>query len=157
MDALNLMNKFYRQPGKDPFIKTPADATQAQFGHINAIVENLNQAGSNYKVYVASLTQSGTDAPVANVFVNTLGIDITWSRTGEGEYVGNVSEPIFSDSNTFSSIFSNVNSTGNEKILLIGFRESPNRLQVICQNYSITQVDLDGAALIEVRVYDIQQ
>lgn len=34
------MEKFFRQPGKDPFINTPNDTTPALFGHINAIVEN---------------------------------------------------------------------------------------------------------------------
>lgn len=40
------------------------------------------------KVYVALLTQTGTDAPVATVLQNTLGGTVVWSRNGTGEYYG---------------------------------------------------------------------
>ena len=36
-----------------------------------------------YKVYTASLTQTGTDAPVANVLENTIG-DIVWTYSSDG-------------------------------------------------------------------------
>jgi hypothetical protein len=41
------------------------------------------------KRYVASLTQSGTDDPVATVFVNDFGGDLTWSRYAGGAYTVN--------------------------------------------------------------------
>ena len=41
-----------------------------------------------YKVYTALLNQTGTDAPVATVLENTLGLNIVWSRTGAGQYSG---------------------------------------------------------------------
>ena len=40
-----------------------------------------------YKVYTAFLTQTGTDAPVADVLQNTIG-NIVWSRNGVGDYRG---------------------------------------------------------------------
>jgi hypothetical protein len=40
-----------------------------------------------YKKYVALLTQSGTDAPVATVLENTIG-DIVWTRVSIGVYAG---------------------------------------------------------------------
>lgn len=47
------------------------------------------QANSRpYKVYTAFLTQSGTSAPVANVFENTLGGTIVWTRDSTGIYSG---------------------------------------------------------------------
>ena len=39
-----------------------------------------------YKVYVANITQTGTDAPVATILENTLGVTPTWSRFGPGDY-----------------------------------------------------------------------
>ena len=43
---------------------------------------------ANPKVYVALLTQSGTNAPVATVLENTLGSDIVWTYQGIGQYYG---------------------------------------------------------------------
>ena len=39
------------------------------------------------KVYKALLTQSGTDAPVATVLVNTLSGTPVWSRSTDGQYL----------------------------------------------------------------------
>lgn len=41
-----------------------------------------------YKLYVAHITQSGTNAPVATVLENTLGGTIVWTRTSAGTYLG---------------------------------------------------------------------
>ena len=50
---------------------------------INTSIENIRP----YKVYTALLTQSGTNAPVATVLENTLGISITYSRNIAGIYI----------------------------------------------------------------------
>ena len=60
-----------------------------------------------YKVYTALLTQSGTDAPVATVLENTLGVDIEWSRLSEGYYRGTPSQAIFDETKTFHFVNSN--------------------------------------------------
>lgn len=39
-----------------------------------------------YKVYTALLTQSGSNAPVANVLENTIGGSLVWSRADSGDY-----------------------------------------------------------------------
>ena len=44
-----------------------------------------------YKVYVASLIQTGTAAPVATVLQNTTGGTFTWSRTSGGQYKATIS------------------------------------------------------------------
>ena len=44
-----------------------------------------------YKVYVASLIQTGTAAPVATVLQNTTGGTFTWSRTSTGQYKATIS------------------------------------------------------------------
>jgi len=42
---------------------------------------------TTYKVYVALLTQTGTDAPVANILMNTLGQTPIWSYDDVGRYI----------------------------------------------------------------------
>jgi len=44
-----------------------------------------------YKVYVASLIQTGTAAPVATVLQNTTGGTFIWSRTSAGQYKATIS------------------------------------------------------------------
>lgn len=39
-----------------------------------------------YSTYVARVTQSGTNAPVATVISNNTGLTFTWARTGTGQY-----------------------------------------------------------------------
>ena len=65
----------------DTFKAGTIDVTQS------ITVNGQTVGGLPYKVYTASLTQTGTDNPSAVVFENTLGIDVTWVRTGVGVYV----------------------------------------------------------------------
>jgi len=51
-----------------------------------------------YKVYTALLSQSGTDAPVATVLQNTLGVSVVWSRDGAGAFTATFSLPIITNS-----------------------------------------------------------
>lgn len=44
--------------------------------------------GASYLKYVALLTQTGTDAPVATVLENTLGGTVVWTYDSQGYYVG---------------------------------------------------------------------
>lgn len=45
-------------------------------------------AGRPYRVWTGHLTQTGTAAPVAKIFENTLPNTINWTRTGTGVYRG---------------------------------------------------------------------
>lgn len=60
---------------------------------INEMDDNLDYleglssgSGRIYDVYSAKLTQTGTSAPTAVVFENTLGLSVVWTRTGVGRY-----------------------------------------------------------------------
>jgi len=57
-----------------------------------ASVHYVDSVAAPYKVYTAVLTQSGTDDPVATVFKNTLGFNITWQYLSPGKYAGNAAE-----------------------------------------------------------------
>ena len=53
--------------------------------------------GASYLVYTALLSQSGTDAPVATVLENTLGVTVTWSYGNVGSYTGTYSATLSGD------------------------------------------------------------
>lgn len=68
------MNKFVRKDGDDPFVQNNAEAAPAMYGHLNAIVDELNKK--------ASLPLFGTAAPtvkpnfIGEIFINTSGPDV---------------------------------------------------------------------------------
>ena len=51
-----------------------------------ATVSSILNLDLNYTVYVASLLQTGTAAPVATVLKNTTGATFTWARTTTGKF-----------------------------------------------------------------------
>ena len=54
---------------------------------INEIIDFVNTpVSTGPKVYVALLSQSGTDAPIATIIENTLGGSISYSRVTDGIY-----------------------------------------------------------------------
>lgn len=70
----------------------PKKALTHIFDKIDEIIKKVNTLWSNAptvtpKVYKALLTQSGTDAPVATVLVNTLSGTPVWSYDYVGGYV----------------------------------------------------------------------
>jgi len=68
-------------------------------------------AGAPYLVYSAIITQSNTDAPVPTVLQNTLGGNITFTRTGTGDYRINS-----------SNLFGN---NGNKCFIILGSNREP--------------------------------
>lgn len=70
------------------------------FSKINEIIDYLNGNGSSndgsYKVYIATLTQSSTNAPIANVLQNTLGGTLVWTIVGNGTYLATLNN-VFGD------------------------------------------------------------
>ncbi len=64
-----------------------------------------------YLFYTALITQTGTDAPVATVLKNTLGVTLTWSRVSEGAYKVTASSGIFIEAKTWV-IINNINIAG---------------------------------------------
>lgn len=57
-----------------------------------------------YKIYVALLNQSGTNAPTATILENTLGATITWTRNSAGSYVATASISTFAPNKTVVTI-----------------------------------------------------
>jgi len=62
------------------------------------------------KMYLALLTQSGTDAPVATVGVNTLGGTVVWTYESSGKYIATLSNA-FTEGKTYI-LYSGVSTNG---------------------------------------------
>lgn len=126
---------------------------------VNEIINAINNSGtSNYKVYTAFLTQTGTDAPVATVLTNTLGGTIVWTYDGVGNYSGTLSNA-FTKNKTVIFVGSPGSNTGvinasndfiaSQSILYLTTATNPN---------NNTGVNFTDAILyytsIEIRVYN---
>lgn len=48
----------------------------------------IGGGGSSYLVYLTRINQSGTNAPTATVYDNSLGVTPSWARSGAGTYEG---------------------------------------------------------------------
>jgi len=89
-----------------------------------------------YKEYVALLTQTGTNPPVATVMYNTLGT-ILWDRSTQGNYSGPIAvSPAVQDSNCFVTI-SNPVGAADEYSLISTF--------VFSGDVLVSTIDPDGA------------
>lgn len=51
------------------------------------LYEAFRKLAGPYKVYTATMTQTGTNAPTVTILHNTIG-NIVWTRTAEGNYIG---------------------------------------------------------------------
>ena len=79
-----------------------------------SFVETIVVNPRPYKVYTALLTQTGTNAPLATVLENTLGVDINWTRLSIGAYSGVPTQPIFNFEKTHHIVNSNNKGLGFE-------------------------------------------
>lgn len=103
-----------------------------------------------YEKYVALLTQTGTDAPVATVLENTLGGTVVWTYASQGEYRATLAGA-FTTSKTFI-IYGELNS---------GYRitaqaNSVNMIRVLTYDPTTPFSGSDGRLSetpIEIRVY----
>ena len=107
-----------------------------------------NSYSLGYTVYTASLTQTGTAAPVATIMQNTTGKTFTWARTGAGVYTVTANNATF---------------TANKTILLLSSSRSGDVLSGIVTSTTVATLNQGSAAggnadtmtgsTIEIRVY----
>jgi len=128
-------------------------------------LEDLQYSIPAYKEYVALITQTGTDAPVATEVINTIG-SITWSRQDVGYYKA-TSSTLFTSGKTFindngewngSSQFMKPLSNGTNSALE-GYMESIVESSSVCSIYFRTptaggaeMVDLVGTTALMIRI-----
>jgi len=73
-------------------------------GVVETLATTEGIAAAEPKVYVALLTQTGTDVPVATILKNTLGGVPVWSYNNVGRYEVMLTD-IFVDGKTISSVY----------------------------------------------------
>jgi len=112
--------------------------------------KKVSDLESNCKVYVALMSQSGENAPVANILKNTLGDDILWTYNSPGSFNGILNNG-FPIGKTWCT-------SGSENIGPIAFsalnpNEDGNGLSFYTfDNYGAMYNDFNGVP-IEIRVY----
>lgn len=118
------------------------------------IIALANQVQAPYKVYTATITQSGVSAPVATVLENTLGGAVTWTYNSVGAY-NIVSDGLFTQGKTVvtcSNLFGNFitqpfpvfeESSFPDSLLLLNVNTDTNGTE--------NNIDI---AFVEVRVYN---
>lgn len=110
-----------------------------------------------YKSYQAIVSQSGFTAPLANEYVNTLGVTMTWARTSAGLYTLTAGSAVFTSNETVI-ILSNP-TTGLVSYIVVPTSTtvitfSTFLLSVIATVLTATATDgLMSNLLVEVRVY----
>ena len=128
------------------YLRTPGDATLARVGHVNAAV---NAAARPYKVYTALLSQTGTNAPVATILENTLGVVPTYSYGGAGEY-----KVIHTDGFTLNKTVVFMNTALNSQTASILIDYQSNDAIHISTFDTTPQNDILFNTSIEIRVYN---
>lgn len=136
-------------------VNNPADREGVQTQ--NLINEVLNEA-TPYTAYVAKLTQTGTDAPVAVRYdSNFSGVTMTWARTSAGLYTLTASTATFTAGKTFAIISGNQTSLIETVVAYTSTTVVTITTNVMSESANVliataTDALLDGG-LIEIRVY----
>ena len=105
--------------------------------------------GASYLKYVALLSQTGTDAPVATVLENTLGGTVVWTYEDVGSYIGTLSGAFIINKTVI--ILGASNGAGQSNA---AFRSSDNAVGIVSANGSGTPSnDLIYETPIEIRAY----
>lgn len=115
---------------------------------------NAENMASNYKVYTALLTQTGTNAPTATVLENTLGGTVVWTREDVGSYVGTLNDA-FTAAKTLP--YSLISGQQSYDYIIYGNRIAGDQYHVFTDSYSTaTPTDISSindVVFIEIRVY----
>lgn len=112
------------------------------------ITPRINGVTLSSSSYIANLTQVGTDAPTALELANNIG-DITWTRTGIGEYLGTPVTP-FDGFSTYVMI-----NTIGESVITSAYVNTDGN--VVVKTYQVDGLELVDIALnnttLEIRTY----
>jgi hypothetical protein len=109
-------------------------------------IADLGAGGGSYLKYVALLSQSGTDAPVATVLENTLGGAVVWAYVETGVYSATLS-------NAFTSGKTAVFLSGNGGLLGSTVENSSTITIYSYNNVGGAEDEYIQTAPIEIRVY----
>lgn len=122
----------------------------------NTLVDFIQSqiSASDVPTYIAYLTQSGTDAPVAVVKINTIADDLTWSRNGSGDYSLTSAFTVFPIEGTYINIMPIEAIAAINPLLLEYATNSTSDIAVKTGNTASGQVDdLLWGQMIVIKVY----
>lgn len=111
-------------------------------------IADLGGGGASYLKYVALLTQTGTDAPVATVLENTLGGTVVWSYSDVGEYIATLTAAFTANKTGIVVGCGNGSETN-----FIAYWVSANAIEMDVFTGGSASDDLLFKTLIEIRVY----
>lgn len=69
--------------------------------YLNRSINEFRRRIDGYDEYTVLLTQTGTNAPVAKVLRNTLGVSVEFTRVGAGVYTATFDKPMFDSPNEY--------------------------------------------------------
>ena len=95
---------------------------------VGTTIENIANKSNNYTEYVALLSQTGTNAPVANVLSNTLSGNIVWTRTSIGVYTGTLTGEFTLEKTTLPNDI--IASEEAENGVLVAFEHTVNSITI---------------------------
>jgi hypothetical protein len=104
-----------------------------------------------YAVYTATLSQTGTSAPVATVLTNTLGGTVVWTRVATGVYDATLSSA-FPANKTFLIVGASTLNSDNTAIPAPGFYRTSTSVVRLIPSFNFTVED-GWIASVEIRVY----
>jgi hypothetical protein len=149
--AVNL--EVNRNTGATAFSGT-ISASPATLSNQVVVKSQLDAAARPYKVYTALLTQTGTNAPVATILENTLGVTITWYRDSAGTYSALRSSGSYTGNKTFG-LATLGGSSGISPTIEVEKHFSTNAITVYTKiNGNLTDGVMTSQATIEIRVYN---
>ena len=121
------------------------------FDEGSASVESIRFYVQPYKKYVANLSQSGSAAPTAVVFENTLGETVTFSRGVQGDYLLTASGAVFTDDYTWIVIGKGFTYNYN----FFAVRNSDTEIAIFSYDGNTQSDDILNDTAIEIRVYEM--
>jgi len=130
--------------------KTITDFALSLLNDADAATARTTLGVPGYLSYVALLSQTGTDAPVATVLENTLGGTVVWTRDNVGVYFGTLAG-VFLSGKTFC--LTNANYIADDVFVGNMGRTDNNTVKLLAIDVSGGVLDDWSAMSIEIRVY----
>ena len=110
------------------------------------ITPRINGVATQVSGYIANLTQTGTNAPEANVFTGQL---VTWTRTAAGEYLGTPETPY-----DFSATYVMINNVNHDHLTSAYINTDGNIVVVTCNTSGHAhEDDILNNTTLEIRTY----
>ena len=123
------------------------------WNYIGTTLKDFKAKLLGYRVYTASLSQTGSADPVVTVHENSLGQEIVWTRQSMGTYVGTATG-LFAVPN-YSKVALLCSQTSNSSLgVTVAYRNSNDDVYV--ETFDFGGAVADGVlseSLIEIRMY----